>query len=108
MRFLDWVRIYVPKGSELVGKPQGSEVTVSTYDDLGKTVFEGFLTVRPQGATTYIISYTLPFKLAASSSLPAMYQKQPGTGSNQYTITVNGGHPQQFLLDQDKTIKVTP
>jgi hypothetical protein len=38
----DWFRIYVPKGSQLVSS-QGSEVKMTSYEDLGKTVFEGFL-----------------------------------------------------------------
>ncbi|HYM65220.1 MAG TPA: DUF4012 domain-containing protein, partial [Candidatus Sulfotelmatobacter sp.] len=56
----DWFRIYVPKGSQLVSS-QGSEVKVTSYEELGKTVFEGFLTVRPQGASKLVVSYKLPF-----------------------------------------------
>ena len=37
----DWFRVYVPKGSKLIDVT-GSEVKMSTYDELGKTVFEGF------------------------------------------------------------------
>ncbi|MDE2025749.1 MAG: hypothetical protein KGJ07_04610, partial [Patescibacteria group bacterium] len=70
------------------------------------TVFDGFLTVRPQGATTITLTYTLPFKLANGSPLPAMYQKQPGTNANVYTVSVNGNQVQQFPLDTDKTIKL--
>ena len=43
----DWFRIYVPKGSQLISD-SGSEVKMTSYEDLGKTVFEGFLTVRPK------------------------------------------------------------
>jgi hypothetical protein len=101
----DWIRFYVPKGSQL-STNVGSEVKMLSYEELGKTVFEGFLTVRPQGAATISITYTLPFKLAKGSPLPAMYQKQPGTGANVYTVSVNGNQVQQFPLDTDKTIKL--
>ena len=68
---------------------QGSEVKVTTAEDLGKTVFEGFLTVRPLGTAVYNIKYTLPFK-AKNNILPLLIQKQPGTDKNEYIIKVNG------------------
>lgn len=101
----DWIRFYVPKGSQLTSNV-GSEVKMTSYEELGKTVFEGFLTVRPQGAAIVSVTYTLPFKLAHGSPLPAMYQKQPGTNANVYTVSVNGNQVQQFPLDTDKTIKI--
>lgn len=101
------LRIYVPKGSQLISS-QGSEVKMMTYDELGKTVFEGFLTVRPQGAATFTITYQLPFKLAKNSPLPALIQKQPGTYATDYIINVNGHKQMEFPLDQDKTIKINP
>ncbi len=103
----DVVRVYVPKGSQLVSS-DGSEVKMMTYDELGKTVFEGFITVRPQGAKTYTLTYKLPFKLAGGSVLPAMYQKQPGTNNIEYTVSVNGRKVQEFPLLTDQTIKITP
>ncbi len=100
----DWIRLYVPKGSQLVSF-NGTEVKPTTYDESGKTVFEGFLTVRPLGSTTAIIKYTLPFKVSGST-LPALYQKQPGTNDNQYTVTVNGRQVQSFPLLQDTQITI--
>jgi len=72
----DWFRIYVPKGSQLISD-SGSEVKMTSYEDLGKTVFEGFLTVRPQGVAKLTVSYKLPFKLASSSTLPLLIQNKP-------------------------------
>ena len=100
--FRDWLRVYVPKGSKMISS-KGSQVKMTSYDDLGKTVFEGFLTVEPLGSTTFTVSYTLPFKLASGSPLPVLIQKQPGTYSNAYTLTRNGGVLQQFNLTADKT-----
>jgi hypothetical protein len=71
---------------------------------LGKTVFEGFLTVRPLGSATFTISYTLPFKV--NGPLPLLIQKQPGTYGNDYTIQVNGGKVDNFPLLTDKETQI--
>ncbi len=104
--FRDWIRFYVPKGSKLKSAV-GSEVKMTSYDELGKTVFDGFLTVRPLGIAKITLTYVLPFKVAKGSGLPLMIQKQPGTDNDQYTISVNGKTEQQFILDTDKTIDLT-
>lgn len=101
----DWVRVYVPKGSKLVDA-KGSEVKVTSYDELGKTVFEGFLTVRPMGSATYTLTYQLPFKVASGSDLPLLIQKQPGTDNQQYTILVSGRTVENFPLLSDKEFKL--
>lgn len=102
----DWIRIYVPKGSKMIDS-QGSEVKMISYDELGKTVFEGFLTVRPKGAAKFTISYTLPFKLNKGSALPVLYQKQGGTPDFEYTVSVNGRKVEKFNLATDKTLKLS-
>ncbi|MDP2649275.1 MAG: DUF4012 domain-containing protein [bacterium] len=101
----NWLRIYVPKGSEIINS-KGSEVKMSTYEELGKTVFDGFLSVRPLGSATFTISYKLPFKLASGSPLPLLIQKQPGTDKNQYTIKVSGRKVEDFPLSTDTEIKL--
>jgi hypothetical protein len=103
--FRDWVRVYVPKGSKLTDST-GSEVKMSTYEDLGKTVFEGFITVRPLGVGKFTVTYTLPFKLEDGSPLPLMIQKQPGTAEDEYSIKVNGKLKDKFILDTDKTLNL--
>lgn len=102
----DWIRVYVPKGSTLV-KGVGSEVKVTTEEDLGKTVFDGFLTVRPLGVATYTLTYKLPFKVTPGSPLPHLIQKQAGTDGNMYTIKVNGKTKEEFALQTDKEIKLS-
>lgn len=105
--YRDWLRLYVPEGSKLVSST-GSQVSINTYNDLGKTVFEGFVTVQPAGGlTTFKITYTLPFKLKSGSPLPVMIQKQPGATNNPYTMVVNGNTVNQFTLSTDKTTEVT-
>ncbi len=103
--YRDWIRIYVPKGSELVDS-KGSQVKLTTSEDLGKTVFEGFLTVRPKGTKTFTITYKLPFKLKKGSPLPVLIQKQPGTHGHVYTTIVNGKTVETFPLLTDKEVKL--
>lgn len=100
----DWVRIYVPKGSELL-EFKGSEMETTTYDSLGKTVLEGFVTVKPQGSAKIIIKYKLPGKIDRGVDLPFLIQKQPGTDGNEYIIKVNGRQIEKFPLLTDKQIK---
>lgn len=100
----DWVRVYVPKGSQLV-KAQGSQVKVTSYEELGKTVFDGFITVNPQGSATYTITYKLPFKVS-SSSMPLLIQKQPGTDGVEQIIKKGSRELQKFTLDTDTEIKI--
>ncbi|MCL5438566.1 MAG: DUF4012 domain-containing protein [Patescibacteria group bacterium] len=103
----DWFRVYVPKGSEIVDSV-GSEVKISTYEEFGKTVLDGFLTVKPLGTAKLTISYKLPFKVKPGSSLPLLIQKQPGTYDNTYTIKMNGRQVEQFKLTTDKEVKLRP
>ena len=99
-----WVRIYVPKGSELVDS-KGSTVKVTSYDELDKTVFEGLASVRTQGVGSFSVTYKLPFKMEGNK-LPLMIQKQPGTVDNEYTILVNGKKQDMFPLLTDKELTV--
>jgi hypothetical protein len=103
--YRDWIRIYVPEGSELVDS-KGSQVKMTTSEDLGKTVFEGFVTVRPKGVATLSLTYKLPFKLERGSPLPVLIQKQPGTAGHGYQTIVNGKVVEMFDLTTDKETKL--
>jgi Protein of unknown function (DUF4012) len=104
--YKDWLRVYVPEGSKLVST-SGSRTKLVTYNSLGKTVYEGFVTVQPDGGfTTFTVTYTLPFKAPSDNKLPLMIQKQPGATNNQYTNTVNGNTVDQFTLTTDKTTEI--
>src|SRR3989338_3383674 len=100
----NWLRIYVPKGSKLVeftgADQEGIEST--TTEDLEKTVFEGFLTVRPEGSSQVIVKYELPFKMHDSYRL--LIQKQPGTEGHEYTMVINGKEKEVFNLITDREV----
>ena len=103
--YRDWIRVYVPKGSELVDS-KGSQVKVTSHEELGKTYFEGFVRVRTQGIQTVSFSYKLPFKLTNGSPLPLMIQKQPGAIDIPFTIQKDGNTIDSFNLTSDKQTKL--
>lgn len=107
----NWVRIYVPKGSTLV-ESRGSQspkddsaADLKVREDLGKTVFEGFLTVRPLGSGQLTLTYKLPFK-KPTTLLSFLMQKQPGTEGHEYTILVNGKQKEKFDLTHDLVVNL--
>jgi len=103
--YRDWFRVYVPQGSELM-ESKGSQVKMTTYEELGKTVFEGFTTVRPKGVGKVVLTYKLPFKLKSGSPLPLLIQKQPGTYGHEYTNIVNGKSSKPFALLTDVELEL--
>lgn len=100
----NWLRIYVPKGSELIDF-KGSETEVVTKEDLGKTVFEGFLIVNPKGMAKVIVKYKLP-SIPLKNEYRQLIQKQPGTEGHEYTVVLNGKEVEKFNLTTDREVKL--
>lgn len=104
-KYRDWFRLYTPLGSTLQ-KLTGSEVQVDPYEELGKTVFEGFygdkypLYAESQNRVSF--EYTSPVKPSADYSLTI--QKQPGSKPINYTILINKIEVESFSLDADRTL----
>ena len=98
--YRDWVRLYVPLGSELVSVV-GSEVEEKVGEDLGKTVFEVFFTMRPQSSSKLVFTYRLPF--SASDPYRLFIQKQPGKPSITHSIIYNG-RPFEYDIDFDQEL----
>ncbi len=101
--FRNWFRVYVPKGSELIDSV-GSDVPMTTSEDLGKTVFEGFFTLRPEGVIEVKITYKTPIR-KENGDFKILIQKQPGTEGNPYVVSV-GGRKEEFRLTQDKELRL--
>ena len=99
--YRDWIRIYVPKGSTLI-KSSGTEVRLTASEDLDKTVFEGFFTIRPEGTAKIELEYTVPIKVQDQYKL--LIQKQPGTPPHTYEIEAFGKKQKGFPLDRDKEL----
>lgn len=99
--YRDWIRIYVPKGSTLI-KSSGTEIRLTASQDLDKTVFEGFFTIRPEGTAKIELEYTVPIKVQDQYKL--LIQKQPGTPGHTYEIEAFGKKQKGFPLDRDKEL----
>jgi len=106
--YRNWFRFYVPAGSKLI-KMTGSEVDTVVYEELGKTVFEGFYgnkyPLYPEGSARVTVEYELPFS-AEDKVLPILVQKQPGTKAPRYEFWVNGGKQVEFNLTEDRTVSL--
>ena len=98
--YRDYVRLYVPKGSTLISVT-GSEVKEQTSEDLGKTVFEAFFTMRPESSSKIVFKYELP--QMDLSTYKMFIQKQPGLPTIKHTILFNGSQT-VINLDTDKEI----
>lgn len=98
----NWIRFYVPLGSKLIFF-KGSVMKVQSYDELGKTVFEGFLEVPTQGKATATIQYTVPSDVANNYRL--YVEKQPGTDNQKLKVQVDGRTKYDGILDVDKEVK---
>ena len=94
-----WVRVYVPEGSELIDV-QGLEESIDPYNELGKTVFAGQYSLRPEGVVKIIYTYKLPYK-AEGETYDLLVQKQPGTDMPLHIITL-GKQSEELFLRTDK------
>lgn len=105
--YRDWIRLYVPKGSQLV-ESTGSETEVETYEDLEKTVFEAFYgnqsPLRPEGKAQVVFKYKLPFKAEKGEGYQLLIQKQPGTYGYEYTVSLDS-QQESFELATDKELR---
>ncbi len=97
-----WVRVYVPKGSELLAA-EGLKESADPYEELDKTVFAGYFELRPEGVSKVTFKYKLPFKINDEYNL--LVQKQPGTDGFLYTINL-GKRIEEFKLSTDKEIRI--
>lgn len=105
--YRNWFRLYVPKGSELI-ELTGSEIQANVYEELGKTVFEGFYgdkyPLRPESQTKVGFKYKLPFKVQKGDQYNLLIQKQPGVEKYDMIIEFNG-RKEEFELRGDKEFK---
>jgi hypothetical protein len=99
----NWIRFYVPEGSKLISL-QGSTKKVQTYDELGKTVFEGFLEIMPMGQGKIIVKYSLPSSVD-TKNYSLLVQKQPGVMEQKLKVSFNNKSLFDGLLITDKIVK---
>ena len=105
-RYRDYVRIYVPEGSELIsstGAMAGDKTrtggivvpgTVDVMRDLGKTVFGAFWAIEPGETRSLSFTYRLPAgmitPIQGTNAYELLVQRQPGAVSR-LTLDLNFG-----------------
>lgn len=100
-QYRDWVRLFVPLGSKLTSVT-GSEVKEETGEELDKTVFEAYFTMRPESTSKISFTYELPEGLNLKP-YRLLIQKQPGTRVINHTVLVNG-QEEKIELNSDTEI----
>lgn len=105
----NWIRVYTPSGSKLVDSkgsisPKDNKAKpMDTFEDLGKTIFEGFLIVNPLGTARLELTYTSPVK-ESEGKYRLLIQKQPGTEGQEWTLRLGGKDRKKFTLQTDTEI----
>ena len=87
--YWDYVRLYVPQGSELVSARGGDE-PFKVGQEAGRTVFTTSLVVRPGEERELVVDYYLPPRVARGSAYSLYAQKQAGTEAIPLVIAVTG------------------
>lgn len=96
-RYRTYTRVYVPRGAELLRsegfitedkKREAKKAEVS--EDLGKTVFGGYLIVEPRDTKTITLAYLLPPNVM-ESSYTLYAQKQAGTEAHPLLVSLQFG-----------------
>lgn len=93
----DWIRLYVPAGSELI-EIQGISNEVEVYEEGGLTVFDGYFSLEPLGLAKIKLKYKVPYTDMENYNLRVW--KQGGVDQVPMLIDVTGGE-EQFTLTKD-------
>ncbi len=100
VRYQDWVRLYVPAGSELISV-EGSEDPAGEGEELNKKFYHGYITLGPGESKTITFKYYLPEGIVGGDDYKLYIQKQSGINSEPHTVIVAGGTPETIQLDRD-------
>ncbi|MBU1033844.1 DUF4012 domain-containing protein [Patescibacteria group bacterium] len=93
----DWLRIYLPQGSELI-EIQGISNEASVYEEAGLTVIDGYFNLEPMGLAKIKLSYSVPYTDTVNYNLKMW--KQGGIDAVPVLMDVTGGE-EQLNLDKD-------
>ena len=102
--YLNWMRLYVPKGSTLVSKKVFKDFT--SGEELNKDVYRGFGPTYPKNSSTSNFTYQLPFKIKPGEKYKMLIQKQPGVNEIEMIIKINGVKKEEFKLTTDKELSI--
>lgn len=90
-RYQTYTRVYAPLGSQLISQTGYKDVATTTQE-LGKTVFGGFIVVEPKKTKEIKLVYRLPdsvTKLLEQGRYELLLQKQPGRQRTSLSLELN-------------------
>ncbi len=95
--YREWVRLYVPKGSELIAL-SGSDDEPGTAEERNKTYFHGFFTLAPDETKTVKFEYYLPEDTIKNGEYKLYIQKQVSVDKEKHIVNA-GGQTKEVVLD---------
>lgn len=97
--YFDYVRVYVPKGSELL-RAEGVEPDSvgSQRGEKGLQIFSGYFILEPGDETQVTFHYRLPPTLTPRD-YALVLQRQSGTGALPLTVTIDGDSTTTTVAD---------
>lgn len=101
-RFKDWLRVYVPIGSQVISV-EGSEDGTVSDQELNKTYFTGYVELGVGEAKTLKFKYYLPAGKVNDNNYSLTLQKQPGIDSEIHVVEA-AGKKQEITLDKDTVV----
>jgi len=104
-RFRDWMRFYVPLGSEFISV-DGSEDGTVEDQERGKTYFTGYVELAPGESKTMVFKYYLPVDVEIVDKYDLTIQKQAGVGTELHKVSVNGSVKEEVELVTDMEVMV--
>ncbi len=90
-RYQTYTRVYAPLGSQLISQA-GYKDAATTTQELGKTVFGGFIVVEPKKTKEIKLVYRLPDSVAKPlerGQYELLLQKQPGRQRTSLSLELN-------------------
>jgi hypothetical protein len=87
--YWDYVRVYVPSGTELI-EAQGGDETVDVFSELDRTVFAAYFVLRPGEERALRFAYDLPSRMVRDGVYQLDVQKQAGTRAVPLQVAISG------------------
>jgi len=108
--YFDYVRVYVPWGTELVQASGFEPGSLESYPGERDTqVFAGFFVLQPGEEHDVTLAMELPAYLVSSGAYRLLIQKQPGTASVPLSLSVSGAVDQteDTTLTRDRSFEIS-
>lgn len=104
--YRDWIRLYVPKGAELISIEGSIDNELGAGEERGKTWFSGFVTLNPLESKIVTFKYKLPRNVVVADEDYTLHvQKQPGINTEKHTVKYKD-QTVEAVLTTDKTFTI--